>query len=68
MHLEENIEVREQKPHRWSIGDPSESNDHGDEGDYGDYQYAIDEMRKRAMMMVMTCELNRSDTGSSILQ
>ena len=44
MHLEESTEAREQKPHRWSIGDPSESNGHGDEGGYQNEK--IDEMRK----------------------
>ena len=36
MHLEENIEAREQKPHRWSIVDPSESNDHYHDGNDDD--------------------------------
>ena len=63
MHLEENIEAREQKPHHWSIGDPSESNQHDHDG-YDGGQENDDEKE----MMVMTCELNRSDTGSSILQ
>ena len=43
MHLEENIEAHEQKPHHWSIGDPSESNDHNydcdDDGPSGGYKY-----------------------------
>ena len=38
MHLEENIEAREQKPHRWSIGDPSESNGHDHDGYDGGYE------------------------------
>ena len=33
MRLEENIEAREQKPHRWSIGDLSDNDDQDDDDD-----------------------------------
>ena len=33
MHLEGNIEAREQKPHRWSIGDLSGNDDQDDDDD-----------------------------------
>ena len=44
MHLEDRIEAHEQKPHHWSIGDPSESNDHNydsddNDGPSGGYKY-----------------------------
>ena len=43
MHLEENIEAREQKPHRWSIGDLSENDDQDDDDDDDSRNYDDDD-------------------------
>ena len=43
MHWEENIEAREQKPHRWSIGDLSGNDDQDDDDDDDSRNYDDDD-------------------------